>query len=300
MEFMPSFVRNLFTLRFSLRAMLVVVTLGCLGLGWRANRLYENQRALQALESYGFSTYTQTPDFNREFRLSFFGNVNLANSRLEPEDGGEGKSVVAPKLWWEVGRLFPLRSLDFQSVELPTREESGAWRRRSNSVKELFLVDCKLRDNAFESAVEQMPELEFLWLHTCQLESHDLSCLSSLRHLKVLRIDEIPLREGDIASIHCPQLEFIKLGEDFEALPVVLSNADVRSLTELRHLREIVIHAEPGLPISQIRELAKCRNLEVFVISVNDEALENVVALEDEMAKALPKCDVQIYVRKSK
>lgn len=74
---MPTFPRNLLTPRFSLRALLVVVTVGGVVIGWRANRLWQNQRALAALTNSGLHVQQTT----------FPPTVQLSDSPSGPPGG---------------------------------------------------------------------------------------------------------------------------------------------------------------------------------------------------------------------
>jgi hypothetical protein len=114
---MPTPLHNLLTPRFSLRALLVVVTVGCLTLGWRANRYFQNRRVIDSFYKDGLGIHrSHEPGNDADLNLSFWSNVNIEQIGISRTAPDSQKRVT---IWSDLSRLAPLKRISLYGIELP-------------------------------------------------------------------------------------------------------------------------------------------------------------------------------------
>lgn len=297
---MPALPRNLFTLRFSIRSMFVVVTILCVVIGWRVNRLYQNQRAIDSLGRRGLHVqqFVWPP---RTHDLSFWTHVNVDELVLWGAEAPEEKyPPVVPEFWSYLSKLTPLNSIAINNVNLPSREQSRGSNRRCNAT-EVEFHSCRFHTDAFQNAIEQLPRLKTLSVIHGTLDSRSLSCLSRCGSLESLELGMDSFPTNAIATFEGKQLRCLHL---FTSLPeeqtpiekrIELSPEDVKTIMAMENLEELSIGVLLAFPAASLPQLRNCKRLKVLAMNVTNISKADLEAAQHDLAAALPDCEVDLY-----
>jgi hypothetical protein len=294
---MPTPLRNLLTLRFSLRAMLVVITVGCLTLGWRANRYFQNQRAIKSLQENRLAVSIRRlgPKHGYASEVSFWRDVDVREIVLTPLESPLADNA-APSLWSDLSKLTPLTSLNLNGVNFPERPDGRSASYLSNATDATFLR-CKCRESGFAYALEQMPRLRSLTVRDCELSSRDLTNLSTCEELQELVVHSNDIAPNTISQIGAKQLRRLALLAGSTGNEIELSEDDIAAITQMANLRELIIEGGSRLryPISTVQQLKSCKNLQYLSLDLKDASIAELKAVKSDLAKSLPNCKLRVH-----
>jgi hypothetical protein len=292
---MPTLLRNLLTPRFSLRALLVLVTVGCLTLGWRASRVAEFYRASSALKSNGITIRPFTYD-GEEFDLK--APLLWDNGRAEYfyVHGPQGASYQSfNELWPCLAQLCLKGTIHFIAMDLPSDPQTRT-AAPLTGIKRCEFSHCRFRGNAFSHAVQQMPELKSLRLSDCEIGAAALSTLAQSKQLEELTIRECPVAPNTISEIGGVNIKSLELIEILGENQITLSEADFKAISRMTRLEKLVVvsFAGGGSPISALQHLKKCTRLNLLKLDLEHISKSHLESAKREMA-ALPNCRVDLY-----
>jgi hypothetical protein len=286
---MPTFPRNLLTLRFSIRAMLMVVTVGCVTLGWRASRYFENKRVVDSLRHDNFDV-SKTFESPQELELSFLSNVDVPQIAIS-------RSMTGPRylatIWKDLSRLTPLRSFSLYGIDLPEQ----AWASeafRLGSVTEADFVECRFSEAAFQIAMEGAPQLKKLAVRSCKMEATDLLYLSTLKELESLELFQLTIPAGTMSKISLDRLHTLKLVTVSASAAFTLSDDDLKAIAQMEDLKELHVIGSPSLSFLALEQFKKCRKLRTLCLEVNHLDALALDKTKRDLSASLPNCKIDL------
>jgi hypothetical protein len=288
--------RNLLTLRFSLRAMLVVVTVGCLTLGWRANRYYGNRRVIDSLSQSGLDVLrADEPGKDSDLKLSFWTNVNIDQISISRSGRFQRQR---PTIWKELSRLAPLRRFCLYGIDLPDQLPASEMNLLGGVSEAEFRV-CRFPGKAFQHAMEQLRNLKSLEVSGSKFEGHDLAFLSSLTKLESLEVFDNSIPPDVIKLLPSKHLTFLKLWTISSDATIQLSAHDIEAISAMENLKELHLVSSPGLTIRDVNQLKQCRKLKVLTLELRNVTTSELDTVKADLAASMPNCEVNLYSESS-
>jgi hypothetical protein len=275
--------------------MLVVVTVGCVVIGWRANRLWQNLRAIKSLEQHDITVVnSEQGRVAIKDSLSIWSNVDV-NSAVLYRVRPDVRYLSLTTFWADLSELHPLTSMTLIGGDLPNRAD-GVFHRTGNRVTEANFDFCRFKGDAIPLAIEQMPHLESLSFGLCELDPNTLATLSSCANLRSLITNDISFPPGTISKLQGKQLRKLDLSTHVGA-KLELSIEDMQTLSKMENLEELSLcnYRNTGIPIAVVQHLKQCKQLKSVKLTVDEHRSSEVYAAEQELKEALPNCEIAIY-----
>ena len=284
---MPISLRNLLTPRFSLRALLVVVTVGCVVIGWRANRLWTNQRAIESLRQNDLFV-RPTFETKADTWLSFWSRVDIEQVAISGKwpflpDPEKPYQPVAT-LWKNLSLMAPLRNVGIMGVDVPD-DLGGNDGIDLEGVTQAQFTLCRFRHEALRIAIERMPHLRLLDLDACEIELPKSGSLLTCRQLEEVSLKDESASANVISMLRHAPLRAVRLARaSFNMRPLV-SEEDINTLSEMPHLEELSLLGGTGPSLTSIRQLKKCKNLKSLRLELTNLSPEDLAVIRIDFAK---------------
>lgn len=191
-------------------------------------------------------------------------NLNLSNS-----------DIVNLNQLFEYEQLRNIKSLEISFMNLPNMNSIGYF----INLKQLILIDTDLNENILEMIIDQLPNLEFLYLQKSNF-CMDFSSIRMLRNLKYIEIDlceninSLDFLSGctSLEIVNCArtninEIEFTSTLENLKYLNI--SNTSVTSLVSLTDNNSIEILLIDNCDIDDLEPLKNLRIKELSLINCN-------------------------------
>jgi len=195
-------------LRFSMRSLLIAVTIFCVALGWRLNRARQQREAVKAIKEAGGWVYYDYQNYDPET-----GSFDLQAEPWEPE--------------WLRGPLGIDFWHDVVGLNMSFHEEGNQrWDNKQPAVN-------------ISAHLAHPPRLRLLGLTEHSVDDAGMKYVSGLKDLEVLLYWDAP-GITDVGAMHLremPRLRFLNMGSS------EIGDAGLQSLAELRGLEGLVLQS---------------------------------------------------------
>jgi hypothetical protein len=245
--------------RYSLRTLLLLITLVCVVLGFKIVPVLEQKRAVSAVQELGGQVI-----YDYEFKKK----VDRPPSS-EPPDWISGVLGVDFSHDVAVAKIFNVRDTDRVKKALPSL-------RHLRSLHELDLINIKdLRDNDFEF-IDRMSELQDVAMYGDQLRGDVLQHLQNLAHLRKLALMWNQIDDQGLAFIAgTKELQTLDLDQN------QVTDAGLQHLANLAELKYLVL-AKNQISGDGLKHLANLKKLNLLVLDDNpitDESIKSITTL---------------------
>lgn len=283
---MPNRLNGLFCPRFSLRALLVVVTVGCVVIGWRANGYLKNCRALKSIRA----RYNEVMIFQGEGRqalgsdLPVLGDANVLEINL-----GFPKANAYPQgqgFWEDLSGFRSLKKLEVTFVDPPEQNANYA---AATTITAVDFRLCSFSEKSLSLALGMMPRVESISMTGCRIEPRVLESLSSIKSLKSLTLNQSRIDQGTIHRTLPKQLRRLIISGKM----VSLSKIDMQAISGLNYLEELSLQSGP-FDMDLLNDLKKCSSLKLLTVDLGLISPEDCKVAQLEMENALPNCKVKL------
>jgi Leucine-rich repeat (LRR) protein len=229
--------------QYSLRTLLVLMLLACIGMGWLAvklQRVRQEQAAVAAIEGLGGSVVWAYPDLSRELPGRAWLRKLLGDGFFARPDFVEIRNDAAMEYLTEL-----------------------------THIPNLLLIDTQFTDTGLEH-LKELTRLRKLYLVNTQVTSDGLRHLKGLTQLTTLFLIGIPVTDAGLEHLTAlTQLQLLYLDS------TQVTDAGLEHLSGLTHLQSLSLHGTPvtGTGLKHFKGLTQLQSLSLEGTPVTDAGL---------------------------
>lgn len=284
-------------LRFSMRSLLIAVTIFCVALGWRLNRARQQREAVKAIKEaggwvyYDYQTYDPNtaefdlkaepwePEWLREsVGIDFWHDVIGLNMSYHEEGGKRRDNKQSPVNI--SGHLARLPRLKFLALTKHSVDDAGMqYVSRLKELEALFYWDADGVTDVGARHLASCPRLSYLFLESTDIGDAGLQSLAKLEGLEALVLPGNNITDEGLASlVGHPRLKTLWVGGN-DGRASNITNAGVSHLAQIPNLEVLDLQSTrvtvQGL--EPLRGLTKLKSLYLTGSQADDL---NVVSAE--------------------